>query len=381
MSVFTPQTVRLADGTTLQLRSPEEADAQRLIDRLDRVRRESTGIMIAPEDELPTLEWERDWIRGVREGAGVQILAVSPDGELIALCGLHAGKMHHVRHGASLGISIDAPWCGRGLGTVLMRELIDWAQASDTLDVITLCVFTDNPRAICLYEKSGFVREGVSRWAVKIDGRYIDDIRMSRWVGQGSAPADAMHVDATFMLAVEDGLTLRLDQAEHADELFAVIDANRANLDPWLPWVQATRHVDDTRGFGSESRRKFTAGTDLPLTIVEHGRVLGKIGLHHMNSPSGSAELGYWLAQEAQGRGVMTKAARRVIDYAFLERGVRRVFLWADALNDSSCRVAQRLGMRREAELKQDFKTHQGDYRDSVLYAVLATEWRDLIRD
>ena len=122
MSIFTPKEIELSDGQKLRLRSPELDDAQKLLDRFERVRAESTGLTSSPDDELPTLEWERDWIRGCREGGGVQVLAIGPSEQFVALCGIHAGKVQRMRHRGELGISLDAAWCGRGLGTLLMHE-------------------------------------------------------------------------------------------------------------------------------------------------------------------------------------------------------------------------------------------------------------------
>ncbi|MEM8782295.1 MAG: GNAT family protein [Planctomycetota bacterium] len=188
MSVFPPKTITLRDGATVHLRSPEVSDAAGMLEYIDEVRRDCDGIMLSPEDELPTLEWERDWVRRRREGDGVQIFAEDEAGRQIALCGIEPGKMARLRHAGSVGISIRKPWRGRGLGTALMQELIAWAEANERLAVLSLGVFEDNPRARHVYERCGFEANGRSRWHAFREGRYVDEIIMTRWVGTGAPP-------------------------------------------------------------------------------------------------------------------------------------------------------------------------------------------------
>lgn len=180
---------------------------------------------------------------------------------------------------------------------------------------------------------------------------------------------------ATFELDAGDGLMLRLDQPADADEIFALIDRDRDDLGRWMPWAQDTRAVSDTRTAIEKSLAQYAAGTDVALAIVEHGRAVGKIGLHGIGEPEGQAELGYWLSSAARGRGVMTRAARRLVDYGFATLKLRRVWLTYDPRNTASRGVAERLGMRHEGTLIEDRADHRGGYRDTAMYAVLREEW------
>jgi RimJ/RimL family protein N-acetyltransferase len=68
------------------------------------------------------------------------------------------------------------------------------------------------------------------------------------------------------------------------------------------------------------------------------------------------------------------EAARAVVDLAFRELGVHRVFGQIDARNTASARVLERLGMRREAHLVEN-EWVKGEWTDEVIYGVLADEW------
>jgi putative acetyltransferase len=87
-----------------------------------------------------------------------------------------------MRHGVRLGMSIRKAWCGRGIGTEMMRYAIAWAKGTGVVRRIELLVYADNARAIHLYRKFGFVEEGRRRGVVLRDGVYIDDLIMGLMV-------------------------------------------------------------------------------------------------------------------------------------------------------------------------------------------------------
>jgi len=189
VSVFTAKTITLPDGAEVLLRSPQESEAQRLLEYLDAVRRESDGIMFDPADDLPSIEEERRWVRSHMENNdGVHVAAVVED-QIVALAGIHPMKFLRQRHSAGVGISIRKQWCDRGLGTLLMRELVDWARAHPGLEQLTLCVFECNPRAQAVYRKIGFREDGRLPRRAKVNRRYIDLVEMSLWLAEAETLA------------------------------------------------------------------------------------------------------------------------------------------------------------------------------------------------
>jgi len=85
-----------------------------------------------------------------------------------------------MRHAASLGIIVDAPYQGQGVGRALMEKLLDLADNWLMLKRVELGVYPDNDCAIALYESLGFVREGVKRMTAVRNGQYVDEIMMAR---------------------------------------------------------------------------------------------------------------------------------------------------------------------------------------------------------
>ena len=110
----------------------------------------------------------------------VQIVAEA-DGEVVGAAGLHPiGASPRKRHSMLLGINVAADWQGRGVGKLLMHSLCDYADNWLGLLRVELDVFADNKRAQALYERFGFVREGVRRCEALRDGVYVDGWLMAR---------------------------------------------------------------------------------------------------------------------------------------------------------------------------------------------------------
>jgi RimJ/RimL family protein N-acetyltransferase len=185
VSLIEPRDFTLRDGTAVTLGSPTLDDAEAMVAYLDLVRRESENILWSLDDPLPSIERERAMVSEHAGNPGAVLLAARSGGRLIGFADVEAGRMARVRHRGGLGISTLRDWWGRGLGTIMMNELIAWSRRAG-LEVLQLTVYAHNARAIALYRKVGFVEEGVRRRSVRYaDGRYADEFLMSLWIGPG----------------------------------------------------------------------------------------------------------------------------------------------------------------------------------------------------
>ena len=84
------------------------------------------------------------------------------------------------RHAGSVGMAVHDAYAGRGAGTALMAAVVDLADNWLQLKRLELGVYADNTRAIALYERFGFEREGLNRADAWRDGEYVDSIAMAR---------------------------------------------------------------------------------------------------------------------------------------------------------------------------------------------------------
>ena len=127
-----------------------------------------------------------------------------------------------------------------------------------------------------------------------------------------------------------------------------------AGIQRWLPdlprpYSHADAHafVTDALGLGPHQ-----------FAITEHGEVVGSVGLRVGRHQTG--HVGYWCASESRGRGIMTRALRRVCRYALEEVGVERLDLTTDVENLASQRVAEKVGFRREGWCDHTCATRTG---------------------
>ncbi|HEX5900606.1 MAG TPA: GNAT family N-acetyltransferase, partial [Solirubrobacteraceae bacterium] len=108
-----------------------------------------------------------------------------------------------------------------------------------------------------------------------------------------------------------NGYALRLLEESDADEVFALIDANREHLGHWMPWVEHDREPADVLPFIRATRRQIADNDGLQTAIVDPGgRIVGLIGVHNIDWLNRKTSIGYWLAAGEQGRGTMTEAVR-----------------------------------------------------------------------
>lgn len=137
---------------------------------------------------------------------------------------------------------------------------------------------------------------------------------------------------------------LRRLRTEDVPDIFASIDTQRRHLGRWLPFVADTHQIEQTR----QVVAGMLADTANPVYTIRDGETFaGLIGFKSADAGKRSIEIGYWLREEQQGKGIMTAAVRALCDLAFGEMGMRRVEIRCGTGNLPSNRIPQRLGFLR----------------------------------
>jgi ribosomal-protein-serine acetyltransferase len=178
------------------------------------------------------------------------------------------------------------------------------------------------------------------------------------------------------MLKAGRGLELRPLLLKDARALFQLVDANRNRLRRWLPWVDDTHSQSDTRAYLLRIRALAGQGLASPHGLWWRDRLVGAVAFNWIDRANGSAGIGYWLAQEAEGHGLMTAAVAALLRHGFHTLKLNRIEIHAAVRNRRSRAIPQRLGFRHEGTLHQaEFLC--GHFVDHAVYGLLARDWRD----
>lgn len=177
-----------------------------------------------------------------------------------------------------------------------------------------------------------------------------------------------------FAMRVDHETELQLLEERHADELFALVDRNRAHLREWLPWLDANTRAEDSRAFIQMTLQQFAGNNGFQAAIRREGRLAGIVGLHFVDWTNRVTSIGYWLGREHAGRGVMTRAVARVLDHAFGELRLGLVEIRCAPGNHKSRAIPERLGFTCEGQLRQREWLYD-HFVDHVVYSLRAEEW------
>ena len=147
-----------------------------------------------------------------------------------------------------------------------------------------------------------------------------------------------------FYRQLDSRLRLALVTPTLAAETFALIDANRARLRQWLPWLDDTTTVEEVQANATRSLAELAAGTGVHTAIQLDGSTTGRASLNAIDVAAGSCRIGYWIAAAYEGQGLVTRAVQELIRLAQAELGLRRIVICAATGNQRSQAIPRRLG-------------------------------------
>ncbi len=177
-----------------------------------------------------------------------------------------------------------------------------------------------------------------------------------------------------FTHPVDAEVSLVLLQPHHAQALLALMNRNAAYSSRWLPLTRLETVQQAQELIGGALHRLASDG-ELRCGVLYQGELVGRASLHSVSHAMAVAELGYLLAEEYTGRGIMTRALRALVHFAFTALEIARLEIYTAAENASSRTLAERLGFTYELTHRQ--KTWLRDQpADFAVYGLLREEWQ-----
>ena len=176
---------------------------------------------------------------------------------------------------------------------------------------------------------------------------------------------------------LSDGVvTLRL-WGENGDVDAITAACNDPDIAEFLDEIPSPYTEEDGREAIAYFREAWADGTASNFAITNGGRPIGSIGVRWVDADHGVAEVGYWVAREARGRGICTRAVRLVSRWLIEDHAIERLQLRADEQNPASRKVAEKAGFTQEGVLRSSrFNARLGRRVDFVMYSLLADELR-----
>lgn len=159
-----------------------------------------------------------------------------------------------------------------------------------------------------------------------------------------------------------------------ASAIYTIIDQERSYLEKWLPFVTLTNELKDTEAYIHSLVNAPNFVFEYVFTIRSNNKIIGMIGFVKTDIHNKKTEIGYWMSEHYQGKGIMTKSVNALINFAFETLAMNRIQIKCAVGNTPSSNIPKRLGytfegIERDGELQAD-----GSFKDLEIYSLLKSE-------
>ena len=171
---------------------------------------------------------------------------------------------------------------------------------------------------------------------------------------------------------INDKLRLELVKVEMAPVIFEAIDRDREYLKQWLPFVHFTFEVSDTEKF-LQSLNSGNSKRDAVYSIWYKEEFAGLVGFKDTDWVNRKTEIGYWLAEQMQHKGIITACVKQLIEYAFAKLKLNRIQIKIAENNAKSEAIPQKLGFCFEG-VERCGELHGNKFLNLKIYSILASD-------
>ena len=173
-----------------------------------------------------------------------------------------------------------------------------------------------------------------------------------------------------FFRNLNNEIKLSLSIPQYAEKLFMLTDKNRDFLKQWLPWLDTVTKPSDTKDFIEAQLLRFQQGEALHVTIFYQDKIAGVLGYNHIDQVNGIGYAGYWLAQEFNGKGIMTESVKDLVYLGLEYYSLNRIDIRCAVNNHKSRAIPERLGFQQEGIIRRAEKVY-GKHLNHVVYGWL----------
>ncbi len=178
------------------------------------------------------------------------------------------------------------------------------------------------------------------------------------------------------VIQVDEHINLEILEEEQAETLCELVNENRDHLRQWLPWVDHMQTAEQFKLHIIETKKQATEKTNFGFAIFIDKKLVGKIGIHHINTQNNVGQIGYWLAADQQKKGVIFKCCNALLHFGFSHLDLNRIEIKCGTGNNKSKAIPEKLHFTFEGILRQAEQVN-GKYIDLFLYSMIKTDWEN----
>jgi ribosomal-protein-serine acetyltransferase len=173
-----------------------------------------------------------------------------------------------------------------------------------------------------------------------------------------------------YTVKVDSDITLKIRTREEARDLFTLVKQNKEHLRQYLDWVDKTKKISNSEEFITKILTGYKNGTDCDFGIYYQRVMVGSGGFHKIDHKNKSAEIGYWIAKNFEGRGIVSKVVKKLIEVGKKKYKLHRIVIRMDTRNEKSQAIPKRLGFTYEGTMRDSRLIH-GRFHSSEIWSLL----------
>ena len=177
------------------------------------------------------------------------------------------------------------------------------------------------------------------------------------------------------IIQADNQVRLGLINESYALSIFEMVNQNRAYLRQWLSFVDKMETVVFAENFVQGTMQCNQAGMEYAFVIMQENKAVGRIGVYKIDRQNNIVEIGYWLIESAQGKGIITIACKAMIRICFEDILLNRIEIKCGTDNNKSQAIPINLGFTPEGTIMQGELLHD-KYVDLYLYSLLLSEYK-----
>lgn len=176
-------------------------------------------------------------------------------------------------------------------------------------------------------------------------------------------------------IKVDNDIELKQLEQSDAVDIFKTIDNQREYLGKWLPFVEFTKEISDSESFIASVVNAPEDRIEYVFTIRKGNDFVGLIGFKDTDRRNRKTEIGYWLSEQYQKQGIVTKAVDKLCEFAFNTLGLNRVQIKCAVGNIPSKNIPKRLGFKLEGIERQGELLTGNVFTDLEIYSKLKSDY------